>query len=152
MNNIFSAKAFKAGLIAGSLDIVAAFIQTYIKSGKGPDAVLKFIASGAFGKAAFTRGNVMIIWGLIFHFIIAVSFTLFFFWLTYKIPALLKRKILTAIGYSVFMWLVTQFIVIPLSKIPEYPVKPVNAIIAICILIICIGIPISYMAGRKKSY
>ncbi|MBS1915756.1 MAG: hypothetical protein JST87_05725 [Bacteroidetes bacterium] len=140
--------ALTAGLIAGTLDITAAFIQTYIKTSKGPEAVLKFIASGAFGKEAFTGGNSMIVWGLVFHYIIAISFTLFFFWLAVMAPKILSQKILTAIVYSTGMWSVTQFIVIPLSKIPKRQFNFSNTIIAISILVMCIGIPITYLAAR----
>ena len=54
MSNIFSGRAIKAGFIAGTLDITAACIQTYIKVGKGSDAVLKYLASAVFGKDAYT--------------------------------------------------------------------------------------------------
>ena len=68
-----------AGLVAGTLDILAAFVQTYINTRKGPDIVLKYIASGVFGrKEAFGGGDSMIIWGLLFHFIIAMAFAAFF--------------------------------------------------------------------------
>lgn len=69
----------KAGLLAGTLDISAACVQYYMKTGKNPDYVLKYVASGAFGKDAFTGGIVMSMAGLLFHYLIAFSFTLFFF-------------------------------------------------------------------------
>ncbi len=150
MNNYPFKTALQAGLLVGSLDISAAFIQFYIKTGKGPTAVLKYIASGVFGKDAFTGGNDMVAWGFVFHYIIAISFTLFFFWLVRQWHFLLNSRILTGILYGIFMWTVTQFIVLPLSKIPALKIKPVNAIIAITILIVCIGIPLSLLAQKKK--
>ena len=148
MSRSLIVKALIAGLIAGSLDIIAAFIQTYIRSGKGPAVVLEFIASGAFRRGAFTSETMLILLGLMFHFIIALSFTLFFFWLADTFPKILDRKILTALLYAIFMWCITQFIVIPLSKIPSWPFNLTNAIIAILILFICIGIPIAYLADN----
>ena len=44
------------GFIAGTLDITAACIQYYIRTGKGPANVLRYVASGVFGKEAFTGG------------------------------------------------------------------------------------------------
>jgi hypothetical protein len=70
MNNF--SKILKAGLIVGTLDILAAFIQYAIKTGKNPTVVLKFIASGVFGKEAFNGGTMMNVYGLIFHFVIAL--------------------------------------------------------------------------------
>ena len=46
---------FKATAVAGSLDICAAFIQAYLVKGSTPDIILKYIASGLFGKDAFCR-------------------------------------------------------------------------------------------------
>src|ERR1700741_772263 len=41
-----------AGLTAGVLDILAAFISAYIVNGVTPDRVLRFVASGVFGREA----------------------------------------------------------------------------------------------------
>ena len=73
----------KAGLIAGSLDIIAAFLNFYFKTGKNPTIVLKYTASAIFGKDAVTGGNGMALTGLLLHYIIAFIFTIFFS-LTYK--------------------------------------------------------------------
>ena len=70
MTRTLASEALKAGLIAGLLDISAAFIQYYSRTGRNPLAVLKFIASGVFGKAALTGGTEMILLGLVFHYII----------------------------------------------------------------------------------
>jgi FlaA1/EpsC-like NDP-sugar epimerase len=146
MNN--SSKILKAGLIVGTLDILAACLQFYIKTGKNPDTVLKYVASGVFGKEAFTGGAMMSIYGLIFHYIIAFGFTIFFFWIYSTLINFFKNKILIAVLYGIFMWLVTTYIVIPLSKIHSQPFKLTNALMAITILIVCIGVPLSFIAGK----
>ena len=92
-----------AGFIAGCLDILSAFLQYFINAGKNPVKILNFIASGVFGKeAAYAGGNTMAVWGLLFHFIIAFAFTLFFFWLYPKWNVLAKNKWATGIGYGLF--------------------------------------------------
>lgn len=149
MINLFSSKTIKAGLLVGTLDITAACTQFYIKTGKGPEPILRYIASGAFGKGAFTGGGSMIFWGLFFHYFIAMSFTFFFFWLAKTFPGILKVKLLTAVLYGVFMWCVTQFLVIPLSKISTPTPTLTGAAIAISILIVCIAIPLTLIAGKQ---
>jgi hypothetical protein len=144
-------KILKAGLIVGSLDIIAALLQYYIKTGKNPGNVLKFIASGVFGKEAFSGGTTMVTIGLLLHFVIAFIFTFFFFWIIYKIPAFSKQKILTGILYGLFIWSVMNFIVVPLSNTPPLTFKLTNALLAMGILIVCIGIPLSFMAGGARS-
>ncbi|HEY2727215.1 MAG TPA: hypothetical protein VGI61_08585, partial [Parafilimonas sp.] len=65
-------------LLAGTLDILAAFADYYIATRRGPEGVLRFIASGVFGKDAFTGASLMIWLGLFFHFVIAFALTIFF--------------------------------------------------------------------------
>ena len=77
MRKSFFASALIAGVIAGALDIAAAFIHAYLARGTQPEQVLRYIASGVFGKEA-ANGNMMIVWGLLFHFLIAISFTFSF--------------------------------------------------------------------------
>jgi hypothetical protein len=151
MKKSFLACALIAGMITGSLDISAAFIQYFIRTQKNPVAVLPYIASGVFGKEAFNGQTIMIWCGLIFHFIAAIIFAIFFFWLSKMFPSMLKIKLLTGILYGFFIWSVMQFLVLPLSQTPKFPLHFTNAIIAILILIVCIGIPLAYLAGKKRS-
>jgi hypothetical protein len=147
MNSLIS-KTIKAGLIVGTLDILSAFIYYFMKTGeKGVFNVLKFVASGVFGKAAFSGGNKMIIAGLVLHYIIAFAFTIFFFWLFPKIKAFSKNIILPGIVYGIFIWIVMNLVVVPLSNIGIGPFTIVNALINVIILIVCIGIPLSFMAN-----
>ncbi len=134
---------FLAGFIAGSLDILSAFIDHYIQSGKGPEGVLKFIASGVFGQEAFSDGDKMIFFGLLFHFIIAFCFTIFFYWLYQRVPFLQHNVFVTAILYGLFIWVVMSLIVVPLSNTNKYPFHSVNAIKSLLILICMIGLPLS---------
>lgn len=150
MDTVINKKSIRAGFIVGTLDITAACIQYFIKTGKGPAGVLKFVASGVFGKAAFTDGIAMPLAGLCFHFTVAFFFTFFFFWLTGKIPSLLKTRLLTGIGYGIFVWTVMNMVVLPLSNTPPIPFKILNAAIAASILIICIGIPLAFLKNNEK--
>ncbi len=136
------------GLLTGSLDILAAFVDHYLASGKGPEGVLRFIASGVFGKRAFSDGNLMIVWGLLFHYAIAFSFTTFFYWLYPKIKLMAANKLLTGIIYGIFIWAVMSVIVVPLSNTPKFNFNFLKAIKAILILICMIGLPLSFLAKK----
>ena len=89
------------------------------------------------------------LWGLFFHYLIAVSFTLFYFIIYPGLRFLQQSVILSAIIYGLFVWAVTNMIVLPLSAI-QADVLPVNPQIARAafILIICIGLPVAYFARR----
>ncbi len=139
-------------LIAGTADGLAACINFYINTGKGPAPVFKYIASAIFGKEAYTSGNTMIIWGILFHLLIAFIFTAFFFFLYPRLALFRKNKILVGIAYGIFVWLVMSQLVVPASRIPAGPFHWDKAIIAILILICCIGLPISLFANRYYEF
>lgn len=141
----------KAGLLVGTLDILSAVIYVTIRTGSFvPFSICKFIASGIFGKNAATGGTVMVIAGLVLHFIIVFAFTIFFFWLYPKIKFLSKNKILTGVIYGIFIWSFMNLVVVPLSNVASRPFNVTNAAINMMILIVCIGMPLSFIAA--KSY
>lgn len=152
MNKLFTSKVLLAGIIVGSLDIIAAMLQFYSKTGKDPLIVLKFVASGVFGTAALKGGGDMIAWGFFFHYLIAMSFTVFFFWLSGKLPSLLNHRLITGIGYGIFAWSFMRFVVLPLSLTNKQPFNLDAAIIAASIIVICIGIPLAYMAAAFRTH
>lgn len=154
--NTRNAKILQAGLIAGTLDILSAFIYYYIKSGKTNFLVIfKFIASGIFGKEAGEGGTGMILAGFILHYAIAFSFTVFFFWLYPKVKVMSKNRIVTAVIYGLFVWTMMNLIVVPLSNTVHRPFKIEGVLINMGILIVCIGLPLSFIANafyKKTSF
>lgn len=132
-------------LIAGTLDALAA---TFIL-GKGNWAgVFKFVASALYGKDAFTGGTTIAVQGLIMHYIIALSFTLIYFFSYPYISFLHKSATLNAVIYGTFVFIIMTFCVVPLSKIGWRPFQPVPALVNLIILIICIALPITYIASK----
>ncbi|SMD37676.1 hypothetical protein SAMN04488029_3406 [Reichenbachiella faecimaris] len=140
-----------AGLLVGTLDILAAFIDFYIVIGNDPTGVLRYIASGVFGSAAFTGGSVMIVWGLFFHYVLAYSFTILFFWLHKKVTLVSTYPITTAVIYGVFMWIITVLVIVPMSETPPIPFNFWTAIKAVLILIFMISLPLTFIV-KKKTY
>ncbi len=140
-------KIVKAGLIVGTLDILSAFIHVFIKTGNFiPLAILKFVASGVFGKDAAAGGSMMVLAGLFIHYSIAITFTIAFFLLYPRIKTLSKNKIITGIIYGILVWAIMNLIVLPFTNVSPRPFNMLNAILNIGILIICVGIPLSLMA------
>jgi len=153
MKKSFFASALTAGLIAGALDITAACIQAYLKSGATPAQVLKYVASGAVDPKTFSNDAVLVAVGLLVHFTIAISFAFFFFFLAKQIPSLVKYPIPIGIVYGVFVWSTMRFLSLP--YISRLSVKPIigqeaikNAAIAAGIIVICVGIPVVLLARK----
>lgn len=137
-----------AGLLVGSLDIIAALVNFYINTGKDPKIVLKYIASAVLGRSAFSASNTAAIWGLLLHFLIAFIWTFFFFLLYPKLKLLFWNRIITGILYGIFIWLMMNQVVVPLSKATAGPFNIKQAVIAVLILIAALGIPLSFIAHR----
>lgn len=138
-----------AGFVAGTLDIVAAFIQFYINTGKSPLVILQYIASAAVGKErAYSGGAGIYLLGLFFHYVIAYGLTIFFFWIYPYWGVMARNRIITAVIYGIFAWMVTALVIVPLSFIGKFPGNPAQAAMAILILICMIGLPLSFIIGR----
>ena len=146
-----SAKLFAvlrlAGMV-GVLDILAAFGQSYIVRGTSPVIVLQYIASGALGASAFDGGLLTAFCGLFFHFLIATCWTAVYF-LTYPHLSILRRSRLgSGIGYGLFVWLMMNLIVVPMSRIPARTLILHNVVIGMLILIAMVGLPIAFIVSR----
>jgi uncharacterized membrane protein YagU involved in acid resistance len=140
-----------AGLLAGTLDIVAACVNAYINNPKStPDKVLQFIASGVFGKKAFAGGNTMAAWGLLFHYIIATGFAAIFVIIYQQVKLLSRNIILSGLLYGLLVWVMMNRVIVPLSETPPQPFTWNKAIVAMLILMFFIGLPIALIT--KKYY
>lgn len=137
------------GFVAGTLDGLAAVIMYSVQTGNDPMNVFRFIASGAFGVSAFRGGVPMALWGVAFHYMIAFSWTIFFFLLAGRFVWLTKNWVISGIGYGIFVWLMMNIIVVPLSRVPMGgPKEWTGILIGIFILIGCIGLPVAYASKR----
>src|SRR5690606_9079477 len=106
------------GLIAGALDICAAMIKFYIETGKGPEPIFRYIASGVFGSDAFTDDQAFVIWVVAFHFLIAMSFTFIFLAFYPFFSKFIRSWIVLGFLFGILTWLVMNLVVVPLSSVP----------------------------------
>jgi hypothetical protein len=137
-------------LLAGTLDILAAVIQTLVLGGS-PVKMLQYIASGVFGAESFSGGNSFAVMGLAFHYVIALIWTSIYFLLYPKIKILSKNWVLSGLFWGLFIWGIMNLVVLPLSNVPQSAWNTPRAIIALLILIGAMGLPISYLAYRFYS-
>ncbi|MBI5472532.1 MAG: dihydrofolate reductase, partial [Ignavibacteriae bacterium] len=140
-----------AGLLAGTLDGIAASVKFIIATGRNPIRVFVFIASGVFGEDAFSAGNLVALWGVAFHYVIALGWALIFFLLYPRIKFLSRAKIISGVAYGFVVWVIMNSLVVPLSNTPPLPFDLGNAILAVIILMVCVGLPISLVVGRHFS-
>lgn len=142
---------FAAGIVAGILDISAAFINIILIQQKDTTVqkILQGIASAVFKKKSFDGGWETAMYGLGFHFIIAFCFAAGYYIVYPYIPFLRKQKIIAGLLYGIFVWAVMNIIVLQ-TVFPAFsPWK--NALVNGGILMICIGLPISLITSYFYS-
>lgn len=135
-------------LLVGTLDITAAYINQFIKTGKFAGKMFQYIAGGALGLENSIPGGFWIgLLGFFFHYFIAFSFTLLFFIAYRRLHFLSFNKYLVGFLYGIFIGVFMTFVVLPLTKLPNNPFVFQNAIVAWLILAVAVGIPVAISAS-----
>lgn len=137
-------------LIAGTLDISDALIF-YGLRGVSPIRILQGIASGLIGRAAFAQGIRSALLGLLLHYFIATTVATIYIFASRCLP-LSRHPFLFGTLYGIVVYIVMNYVVIPLSQIGPRPTPPLLPLInGVAALIFCIGIPIALIARRYVS-
>jgi len=140
-------------LIVGALDITYAILFSYFRSGTSPARLLQSVAAGWFGRdAAFAGGAATAAAGLGFHFFIAFTITAIFFLAASRVPALIRQPAIAGPLYGIGVYLVMNWVVIPLSRIAVRP-RPAAVVLVSGLLVhmFVIGLPIALGARRALS-
>jgi hypothetical protein len=139
------------GLIAGTLDILAAFISSGLR-GVSPTRVLQSIASGLLGADSFKGGFATAVFGLVLHFFIATTATAVYYAASRKLKVLVDRAIVCGLAYAIPVYLVMNHIVLPLSAIPFRVSHTLGHVAtALLILMFCVGLPIALVVRRYSK-
>ncbi len=133
------------GLIAGILDITAAFVF-YALRGVSPIRILHSVASGLLGAAASQGGFATAALGLLLHFIIATGWTGVFYLLSRRLVVLSRRPVIAGMAYGVAVYFLMNLVVLPLSAFPKRPFVVDIGMVAIHMF--CVGLPIALSVRR----
>lgn len=136
------------GLTAGSLDITYAMTATTLR-GRPPALAVKAVASGLLGRAALEGGASMFVLGLALHFFIALSAALLYYLASTRLALLRERVLVPGAVFGVSVYLVMNFVVLPLSAAPfklSYP--PLTLALGLLVHVVCIGWPIAAFVRR----
>jgi hypothetical protein len=138
---------FRAGMLAGVLDITAAFV-TWAPQGVKPAIILKGIASGLLGPKSFQGGWKTAVLGGMLHFLIAFSAAAVFYAVSRKLSFMTRRPVFSGVLYGVLVYLVMYWVVMPLSNYHRHPFSVSATVIAIITHMVCVGLPISLVVRR----
>jgi hypothetical protein len=143
---------FLTGLLVGTLDITAAYISQFIKTGQFAGKMFQYIAGGALGLANSMQGGFWVgLLGFFFHYFIAFLFTLLFFIAYPGLKFRLVNKYLLGFLYGIFVGAFMTFVVLPLTKLPYNSFVFQKAIVGWLILAVAVGIPVAISASRYYS-
>jgi hypothetical protein len=101
-------------LVVGILDLADAFVFFGLR-GARPIRILQSIASGLLGRAAFSGGLGTAVLGAALHFFIAFMVVVTFFVASRYLAVLRRFPVWSGLIYGVAVYLVMNFVVLPLS-------------------------------------
>ena len=138
------------GLIAGALDITYAFILWWLRAQVTPMQILQSVATGLLGKASYDGGAGTAILGAFLHFFNAMVIAAIFVGASRIWPVLARRATLFGPLYGIGVYLVMNYVVLPLSAFPPRtrPPAPVVWITGVLAHMFLIGRPIALAAKR----
>jgi hypothetical protein len=139
-----------AGLVAGALDISYAFIIWGLQ-GVTPIRIGKSVAAGLLGReTAIGGGTATGLFGLLLHFTMATIIAAIFYFAARNIRLLVDRAVPFGILYGFVVYVVMNYVVLPLSAIgsvgdsgPAY-----IRITGVLVHMFLIGLPIALITRR----
>ena len=146
-------KTFQAicwgGLVAGTLDITAACVYSWLRANVKPVRVLQSVASGLLGPPAYTGGTKTAVLGLALHFLIATPATALFYFASRRLRFMIERPVTWGLVYGVLVYLFMNFVVLPLSALQPRAAPPLSSrVINMLRRLFCVGLPISLIVRR----
>jgi uncharacterized membrane protein YagU involved in acid resistance len=134
-------------LVIGSLDITYAILFWTFRAGVGPIRVLQSVAAGLLGRAAAMSGGLKTaMLGLALHYFISFCIVLVYWLAAKSLPVLRRHAVILGVLYGVAVYLVMNYVVIPLSATKT---GPFNLLWFTCSLIVhafLIGLPAALFA------
>jgi len=126
------------GMIAGSVDLIAAFISYGWSVPRG-------IASGLLGPSARQGGVGTYILGICLHFFIALLAAAVYYLASRKLEFLKEHALVCGLFFGIAVFLVMNLIVVPFSAIHYYGPYSLRGLIqGLLIHMFGIGLPISF--------
>jgi len=141
------------GLVAGAMDITAAFINSAIY-GRSPLWVLQSVASGALGPSSYKAGVGSAILGLLIHFFIAFVWCSVYFIASRGLSFLRTQPIIFGLIYGMMVYLFMYGLVLRLTFHRNFLTPASGVIVAVLTHMFCVGLPIALAVWRfsKSSH
>jgi uncharacterized membrane protein YagU involved in acid resistance len=137
-----------AGLVSAALDLLFACVFYGIRNSVSPLRIFQSIGSGWFGKTSFELGWTSGAIGFVSHFAILIVAAGMFFAAAKRLPILTKQAFWAGVVYGAVIYVVMNYVVVPLSAAPHGQ-RALDATIGeLCSHLFLVGLPISYIVRR----
>lgn len=143
---------FWIGLVAGTLDITENIVFNAFRR-ITPSRIFQYVASGLLGAHSFQMGWTSVGLGVAIHYAIALTWTAIFYIAATRFMELTRRPVLWGLIYGVVVYIVMNFLVVPLTAVPPRttPITLLNRVNAVFALMFCIGLPIALLVRKVTS-
>jgi hypothetical protein len=138
-------------MIVGSLDIVYACTFWAVKAGVPPTRIFQSVAAGVLGRASFDGGAATAALGLALHFFIAITMAVVYFLVARRWATLWQRPWFYGALYGLVLYVVMNFIVVPLSAAGRGSIDPLWVILSVVVHVLFVGIPCALAARYALS-
>jgi uncharacterized membrane protein YagU involved in acid resistance len=136
------------GLLAGTLDILYACLFWAAKADVPPSRIFQSVAAGLLGEASFEGGTSTAALGLALHFLIACTMAVTYYLAARRWPVLARRPVVLGMAYGLLLYVVMNYIVVPLSAAGPGSRDPTWVALSIAVHAFLIGLPIAWFASR----
>lgn len=135
------------GFTAGTIDVGAAAAI----NGRSPIFILHVIAGGVLGRASLDGGAAIALSGLFLQWGMSLIIAAIFVLAARRFDSLRKQWLAAGIAYGVPVWLVMNFIVVPLSAWHRMPKLTPYNVIANLLAMMLFGVIVSWFASRTDD-
>jgi hypothetical protein len=142
-----------AGLVAGACDITYA-CSVWAMRGVSPIRIGQSVASGLLGREAAVAGGVATgLLGFVLHFTMTLIMAAVYFTAATRVPLLVRRAVPCGLVYGLGIYLVMNYVVLPLSAIGKAGGSGPLALVVAEILVhmFLVGLTIALFTRRALS-
>jgi hypothetical protein len=145
-----AAVLFAGAVVVGTLDLLFA-IGFWLPKGVAPIRILQSIAAGVLGRASFTGGTRTALLGGFLHYFIAFAIVFVYWIAARRIESLRRQPVLWGALYGIGVYLVMNYVVIPLSAARPSRFNLVWVVSSVIVHMFLIGVPAAIAARRALS-
>jgi hypothetical protein len=139
-----------ATAVAGTLDILSAFVFSGLAPNPvGPGAVMRFVASGPLGNDALYGDSAYVVAGVIVHYAIMTCMAAAYVLIAPSFPGLFRHPLVAGILYGLLLWVIMYWVVRPLRWPGMVPHSLLGVAEAWFSHIVCVGLPIAFIARNR---